>query len=470
MDKERKVYRGIIIGCLVMVLSLTVWTINIDDTYSTDATSASPSPEDNCDPGYHLSNGHCCSIGYDWMDDPDGDGRGERCYYNGKKNEQCYFCTGVPAYTWSLDVPSSGCTGGTWEPVPKSYADCKLTNTTPTPTSCGDGEHLSYGHCCPIGEVWKATKGCATDRCISGYYFVPGSGGTCCKIGTVWDSDNDNCIETDDGKQCYFCTGTPAYAWSLDVPSSGCNGGTWEPVSKSKNECKSTSTTPTPSSTTPTTPSVTPTKSGTNPTTPGITPTKSGTTPTPTPSNITPSTPSVTPKIYKVTFYPNGGIWQDGTAGSKTIEYTSELYFSNSKLKIVREGYTLKGWQNEDGAVFTVRIDSSNNNDALTAIWQENNSSGGGSTTIPGIGNEEQCNFISKDSCEITYNGFNCIKDKNNCYIKGNKKNDLSDAPVSNPNTGNSMIYISIIFGIAALGYTIYYLYNLKKNLSNTKQ
>ena len=459
MEKEKKISKGIVAGCLVMVLALTVWIVNINDTYSTDATSASPSPKDNCPDGYHKTNGHCCLIGYEWRDD-DPYGRGEGCYYSGTKNEKCYFCTGVPAYTWSLDEPTSGCTGGTWQPVSKSYADCKLTGTTPTPTSCGAGEHLSYGHCCPIGQEWAIT-GCKNDGCPSGYYLVPGSGGKCCRIGTVWDSDNNKCVETDDGKQCYFCTGVPAYIWSLNEPSSGCTGGTWQPVSNSKSECKLTSTVPTTGGTTPTKGGTTPSKGGTTPSKGGTKPSKGGGTIPVIPSSI------ISPRVYKATFYPDGGTWADGTTGAKTIQYTGEMYFSDSELKVIKNGYTLKGWQSSDGSIFTVRIDGSNNNDTLTAIWVSSSSSGGGSTTNPGIGNDETCDFISKDSCEIAYSGFNCVKDKNNCYVKGSKKTVLSDDPISNPNTGNSLLYLSIIIGVITFGYTIYYTSKIRKKEDN---
>ena len=471
MEKGNKISKGIVAGCLVMVLALTVWIVNINDTYSTDATSASPSPEDNCPDGYHLSNGHCCSVGYEWDEN---NSRGPNCYYSESKNEQCYFCTGVPAYVWSIDVPSSGCTGGTWEPVSNSFADCKLTGTTPTPTSCGDGEHLSYGHCCPIGQEWTIT-GCRNDGCKSGWYLVPGPGGICCPIGTVWDSDNDKCVETDDGKQCYFCTGTPAYSWSLNEPAGGCTGGTWEPVSKSKSECKLTSTVPTTGGTTPTKGGTTPTKGGTKPSKGGTTPSKGGTTPSKggtKPSKgggAIPIIPSsiISPRVYKATFYPNGGTWADGTTGAKTIQYTGEMYFSDFELKIVKDGYNLKGWQSSDGSIFTVRIDGSNNNDTLTAIWVSSSSSGGGSTTNPGIGDDETCDFISKDSCEIAYSGFNCVKDKNNCYVKGSKKTVLSDDPISNPNTGNSLLYLSIIIGVITFGYTVYYTSKIRKKEDN---
>lgn len=39
MEKENKISKGIVAGCLVIVVALTVWVININDTYSTGSST-----------------------------------------------------------------------------------------------------------------------------------------------------------------------------------------------------------------------------------------------------------------------------------------------------------------------------------------------------------------------------------------------------------------------------------------------
>ena len=219
------------------------------------------------------------------------------------------------------------------------------------------------------------------------------------------------------------------------------------------------------------------------------------------------------PKVYKVTFDPNGGTWLDGANGIKVKEYTSKKYFADDDVAIKKDGYKFLGWKNEKGDVFNIYVDASDNNSTLKALWQINSSGGTTPTPNPDIGDESKCEYIYKDSCELAYEGYNCIKDNNNCYIKGTKKDDDNPSTgeicdfesknaceivnegynceldsngcyikgtkkntggsntgsdnndiIDNPQTGSSLIYIAIIIGIITLGYTIYYTYNLKRN------
>lgn len=39
MDNERKISKGLVAGCLMMVVALTIWVININDTYSTTSST-----------------------------------------------------------------------------------------------------------------------------------------------------------------------------------------------------------------------------------------------------------------------------------------------------------------------------------------------------------------------------------------------------------------------------------------------
>ena len=82
------------------------------------------------------------------------------------------------------------------------------------------------------------------------------------------------------------------------------------------------------------------------------------------------------------------------------------------------------------------------------------------------------CVYYNKNSCESAYSGYNCIQDSNGCFIKGSKKNNNSSGsnssdPESNPNTGNSLLYLSVIIGIVTFGYTVYYTNKIKKKEGN---
>ena len=82
------------------------------------------------------------------------------------------------------------------------------------------------------------------------------------------------------------------------------------------------------------------------------------------------------------------------------------------------------------------------------------------------------CTYYNKNNCESAYIGYNCIQDSNGCFIKGSKKNNNSSGsnssePESNPNTGNSLLYLSVIIGIVTFGYTVYYTNKIKKKEGN---
>ena len=204
------------------------------------------------------------------------------------------------------------------------------------------------------------------------------------------------------------------------------------------------------------------------------------------------STPGTT--TYSAKFNPNGGKFSDGTTSTKTIKYTDKKYFTDNDIAVTRNGYKFLGWKNNSGDVFNRYIDKSDNGSTLTAQWQSNNSGGTTTSPNPDIGDETQCEYIYKDSCEVANDGYNCVKDENNCYVKGDKKQDdnidcvyynknscesaysgynciqdsngcfikgskknnnssgsNSSDPESNPNTGNSLLYLSVIIGIVTL-------------------
>ena len=46
MEEENKISKGIVAGCLVIVVALTIWVININDTLDTINTSITKINED----------------------------------------------------------------------------------------------------------------------------------------------------------------------------------------------------------------------------------------------------------------------------------------------------------------------------------------------------------------------------------------------------------------------------------------
>ena len=529
MEKEKKISKGIVIGCLMMVVALTIWVININDTYSIDTTkscktingiaykyvSNATNDQYGCCPvsdtakiGSLGGGNKCfsnttvngsCPAGYTLMKDSSGN-----CIADLGEvvDSVCYFCSGVANYVWSSSMPSSSsCVGGTWQVVSKTQSECK--NPTASCYFCnGDpGTGNNYYR-------WSTVKPTAT--C---------SGGT---WQTVTKTQSE-CV--DPTASCYYCTGDPGtgnnyYRWSTVKPTATCSGGTWSTVTKSKSECVD----PTESCYYCTGDSGSGTKYRWAANTPtaqcngGIWQKLSNITSSSSCKASTSGGDSSTddPKVYKVTFNPDGGTWSDGTTAKKVKEYTSKKYFSEPDLAISKTGYTFKGWKSSiTGGILKSYVDSTDDNSTLTAVWISNDTSSGG-TTDPG--NDDTCEYISKSSCEVAYHneydcvkdsnncyvkgslkqsgdddnqtctyytktscenaysGYNCTKDSNGCYVRGSKKNNSSSGsgdssgsqdPSSNPNTGSVLLYLSILIGVATLGYSVYYASKIKSKEEN---
>lgn len=207
---------------------------------------------------------------------------------------------------------------------------------------------------------------------------------------------------------------------------------------------------------------------------------------------------------YSATFDPNGGTFSDGTTTSKTVQYTGKKYFTDSDITVTKSGATFLGWRSSEKEL-TSFIDGAENGETLTAIWHDNSSSDSGdsgnegntcefdsksvceelnegytckkdsngcyvkdSTKEEDKDDNNTCEFESKESCEILNEGYTCKKDSNGCFVKyGKIDNDSgssnSKEPVSNPNTGTSLLYLAIIMAVGTLVYTIYYVFKLRK-------
>lgn len=552
MEEENKISKGIVAGCLVIVVALTIWVININDTYSTDSSTTPKCKTINGIEYKYVSNATndqygCCPVSDTAKIGSLGSGNkcfsytvngscptGYTVYNEGNcianlgeiDNSACYYCTGNSVtgsnYLWSSGTPSVTCNGGSW--IPQENIASSDRCVTPTQNyevtfNVAGGKlylngELQSRNVFEISELnyalYTATKDDYTFKgwSTSSACTSPKTSGTvnvksdmtiyACFVKVIedynlvvfLDANNDSGIVYKNGTSTktnkYETTVKKDNYIDLTKYSAKTSGYTFKGWSLTKS-CDALLT-----------------KYLINNThtfyacyNKDETPSSPGT-----------STPGTT--TYSAKFNPNGGKFSDGTTSTKTIKYTDKKYFTDNDIVVTRKGYKFLGWKNNSGDTFNRYIDKSDNGSTLTAIWKSNSSSGGTTPSPnPDIGDETKCEFVYKDSCEIVNDGYNCVKDENNCYVKGNKKQDdnectyynknscesaysgynciqdsngcfikgskknnnssgsNSSEPESNPNTGNSLLYLSVIIGIVTFGYTVYYTNKIKKKEGN---
>lgn len=556
MDNERKISKGLVAGCLMMVVALTIWVININDTYSTDSSTTPKCKSLNGIEYKYVSNATNDEYGCCPVSDTakiGSLGSGNRCFSNTVNgscpagytvynegncianvgeidNSACYYCTGSSVtgsnYLWSAGTPSATCKGGSW--VVQENITSSDRCVTPTQnyevTFNVNGGNLYLNGELQSRNVFKmsALNYASYTATKDDYTFKGWGASSACTSGETSGTIN---VKSDMTVYACFVKVINDYNLVVYLDANNTSGivykkGTSTKTNKYETTIKKDNYI-----------DLTEYSAKVNGYTfKGWSLTKScnvlltkyliNTTNTfyacynkdETPSSPSPSTPGAT--TYSAKFNPNGGKFSDGTTSVKTIKYTDKKYFTDNDIVVTKEGYTFLGWQNTNGDTFNRYIDKSDNGSTLTAVWKSNNSSGGGSTDVPNpdIGNEENCEYIYKDSCEIANSGYNCIKDENNCYIKGSIKQDDNDnsgdndkvctyytknsceiaysgyncvqdstgcfirgsikdngssEPDSNPNTGSALLYLSIIVGIATLIYTIYYASKIKLKEGN---
>ena len=557
MEEENKISKGIVAGCLVIVVALTIWVININDTYSTDSSTT---------PKCKTING----IGYKYVSNATNDqygccpisdtakigslGSGNKCFsytVNGScptgytvynegncianlgeiDNSACYYCTGNSVtgsnYLWSSGTPSVTCNGGSW--IPQENITSSDRCVTPTQNyevtfNVAGGKlylngELQSRNVFKISELnyalytatkddytfdgWSTSSACTSPKTSGTVNVKSDMTIYACFVKVIedynvvvfLDANNDSGIVYKNGTSTkankYETTVKKDNYIDLTKYSAKTSGYTFKGWSLTKS-CDALLT-----------------KYLINTThtfyacyNVDETPSSPGTS---TPGTSTPGTTT-----YSAKFNPNGGKFSDGTTNTKTIKYTNKKYFTDNDIVVTRNGYKFLGWKNNSGDTFNRYIDKSDNGSTLTAIWKSNSSSGGTTPSPnPDIGDETKCEFVYKDSCEIVNDGYNCVKDENNCYVKGNKKQDdnectyynknscesaysgynciqdsngcfikgskknnnssgsNSSEPESNPNTGNSLLYLSVVIGIVTFGYTVYYTNKIKKKEGN---
>ena len=557
MEEENKISKGIVAGCLVIVVALTIWVININDTYSTDSSTTPKCKTINGIEYKYVSNATndqygCCPVSDTAKIGSLGNGNkcfsynvngscptGYTVYNEGNcianlgeiDNSACYYCTGNSVtgsnYLWSSGTPSVTCNGGSW--IPQENITSSDRCVTPTQNyevtfNVAGGKlylngELQSRNVFEISELnyalYTATKDDYTFKgwSTSSACTSPKTSGTvnvksdmtiyACFVKVIedynvvvfLDANNDSGIVYKNGTSTkankYETTVKKDNYIDLTKYSAKTSGYTFKGWSLTKS-CDALLT-----------------KYLINTThtfyacyNVDETPSSPGTS---TPGTSTPGTTT-----YSAKFNPNGGKFSDGTTNTKTIKYTNKKYFTDNDIVVTRNGYKFLGWKNNSGDTFNRYIDKSDNGSTLTAIWKSNSSSGGTTPSPnPDIGDETKCEFVYKDSCEIVNDGYNCVKDENNCYVKGNKKQDdnectyynknscesaysgynciqdsngcfikgskknnnssgsNSSEPESNPNTGNSLLYLSVIIGIVTFGYTVYYTNKIKKKEGN---
>ena len=557
MEEENKISKGIVAGCLVIVVALTIWVININDTYSTDSSTTPKCKTINGIEYKYVSNATndqygCCPVSDTAKIGSLGNGNkcfsynvngscptGYTVYNEGNcianlgeiDNSACYYCTGNSVtgsnYLWSSGTPSVTCNGGSW--IPQENITSSDRCVTPTQNyevtfNVAGGKlylngELQSRNVFKISELnyalytatkddytfdgWSTSSACTSPKTSGTVNVKSDMTIYACFVKVIedynvvvfLDANNDSGIVYKNGTSTkankYETTVKKDNYIDLTKYSAKTSGYTFKGWSLTKS-CDALLT-----------------KYLINTThtfyacyNVDETPSSPGTS---TPGTSTPGTTT-----YSAKFNPNGGKFSDGTTNTKTIKYTNKKYFTDNDIVVTRNGYKFLGWKNNSGDTFNRYIDKSDNGSTLTAIWKSNSSSGGTTPSPnPDIGDETKCEFVYKDSCEIVNDGYNCVKDENNCYVKGNKKQDdnvctyynknncesaysgyncIQDSngcfikgskknnnssgsdssdPESNPNTGNSLLYLSVIIGIVTFGYTVYYTNKIKKKEGN---
>lgn len=552
MEKENKTSKVIVGGCLVMVLALTVWVININDTYSTTSSTTPKCKSLNGIEYKYVSNATndqygCCPVSDTAKIGSLGSGNkcfsytvngscpaGYTVYNEGNcianlgeiDNSACYYCTGSSVtrsnYLWSSGTPSVTCNGGSW--IPQENITSSDRCVTPTQNyevtfNVAGGKlylngKLQSRNVFKISELnyalytatkddytfkgWSTSSACTSTKDSGTVNVKSDMTVYACfvkviedyNVGVFLDANNDSGIVYKNGTSTkankYETTVKKNNYINLTEYSAKASGYTFKGWSLTKS-CDALLT-----------------KYLINNTYTFYACYNKDETP----SSPGASTPGTT--TYSAKFNPNGGKFSDGTTNTKTIKYTNKKYFTDNDIVVTRNGYKFLGWKNNSGDVFNRYIDKSDNGSTLTAQWQSNNSGGTTPSPNPDIGDETQCEYIYKDSCEVANDGYNCVKDENNCYVKGDKKQDdnidcvyynknscesaysgynciqdsngcfikgskknnnssgsNSSDPESNPNTGNSLLYLSVIIGIVTFGYTVYYTNKIKKKEGN---
>lgn len=560
MEKENKISKGIITGCLAMVLALTIWVININNTYSTDATATPSCKTLNGIKYFYLTNNTsgehgCCpfsstmKVAYEAVGNETlkcfSEMENGTCPAGYSKNgsygnciaslgvigvdEACYYCTGSSVtgtnYLWSSGTPSATCNGGNWEIQENITSSDKCV--TPTQNyevtfELNGGKLYENGQFKSRNVIslskldysiyssvkygsnfagWDFTEDCTSPKNTGVVDITKKTTVYACYYVREIDTDYYyevylNASKKDNVSGIVYNNGVSTNknefvisnvkensTLNLSKYTAKISGYTFKGWSKTSS-CQSFVT---------------------NPKIDGGTRFY---------ACYDKDEEIENPKVYKVTFDPDGGIWtSDGSTGTKVKEYTSRKYFSDLDLGISKNGYTFGGWKNQKGEVFNLYVDASDDKSTLKAVWIPSSSSGETPVPDPDIGDESKCEYIYKDSCELAFDGYNCVKDSNNCYVKGTKKDNSSPSTgetcdfesknaceivnegynckldsngcyvkgtkkntggnttggdnndnIDNPQTGSSLIYIAIIIGIITLGYTIYYTYNLKRN------
>ncbi len=557
MEKENKISKSIVAGCLVIVVALTVWVININDTYSTGSSTTPKCKSLNGIEYKYVSNATndqygCCPVSDTAKIGSLGNGNkcfsytvngscpaGYTVYNEGNcianlgeiDNSACYYCTGNSVtgsnYLWSSGTPSVTCNGGSW--IPQENITSSDRCVTPTQNyevtfNVAGGKlylngKLQSRNVFKISELnyalytatkddytfkgWSTSSACTSTKDSGTVNVKSNMTVYACfvkviedyNVGVFLDANNDSGIVYKNGTSTkankYETTVKKNNYIDLTEYSAKVVGYTFKGWSLTKS-CDALLTKYLINNTY--TFYACYNKDGT-PSSPG----------TSTPGTSTPGTTT-----YSAKFNPNGGKFSDGTTNTKTIKYTNKKYFTESDIVVTRNGYKFLGWKNNSGDIFYQYIDKTDNGSTLTAQWQSNNSGGTTPSPNPDIGDETQCEYIYKDSCEVANDGYNCVKDENNCYVKGDKKQDdnidcvyynknscesaysgynciqdsngcfikgskknnnssgsNSSDPESNPNTGNSLLYLSVIIGIVTFGYTVYYTNKIKKKEGN---
>lgn len=428
MEKENKISKGIVAGCLVIVVALTVWVININDTYSTGSSTTPKCKSLNGIEYKYVSNATndqygCCPVSDTAKIGSLGNGNkcfsytvngscpaGYTVYNEGNcianlgeiDNSACYYCTGNSVtgsnYLWSSGTPSVTCNGGSW--IPQENITSSDRCVTPTQNyevtfNVAGGKlylngELQSRNVFKISELnyalytatkddytfkgWSTSSACTSTKDSGTVNVKSNMTVYACfvkviedyNVGVFLDANNDSGIVYKNG------TSTKANKYETTVKKNNY-------IDLTEYSAKVVGYTFKGWSLTKSCDALLTKYLINNTYTFYACYNKDGTPSSPGTSTPGTSTPGTT--TYSAKFNPNGGKFSDGTTNTKTIKYTNKKYFTESDIVVTRNGYKFLGWKNNSGDIFYQYIDKTDNGSTLTAQWQSNNS--GGTTPSP---------------------------------------------------------------------------------------
>ncbi len=471
MEKERKISRGIIAGCLMIVVALTIWVININDTYSIDPSQCPTyvngyryerytaygvgsaiccplgteeyyldtgclasglaivgkySNSDSCYRTIHIPTGFeytrdafdkieafyksvdCSSLANDAIVE----NRIERIFtaqgFRPMYDDACYICDEDDTYIWNRGVPDKVCNKG-WNADLDIDSEDECAKKYNVTFNVGDGELY-------LNNRLQSKNSFPLLKLDYSIYTAKKDGYTF----NGWDEVEDctsvkttGVVELTNEKTLYACykkNDISANKYSVYLDASSKDGIVYENnVSIQKSEYVLS----------------------------GIEENSN--------FNLKPFTTKLNGYVFK------------GWSISNSCDSLISTY------KITEDKRFYACYEKKITCEYSTADSCELANTGYNCIKDSNNCYVRGNLKQNGEENNPTCTYDTKTSCENAYSEYNCNLDSNGCYVKGSKKNNSSSdlqEPSSNPNTGNPLLQLFVLIGILTL---VYIYCNVKK-------